>query len=100
MQFWDFNSNKNDDNGDEDRNNDIIGDEDDLNLWNGPEVFVGEPKELYLIDTNKNTRTFFRWIIRQDPNAPTENGTPKQCQITNDKPNDFCVGNIQILKLK
>lgn len=74
LQFWDYNANHNNDGGDEN----IIGDEDDRNLYRGPKVFGNQTtnpvRELYLInDKNaKNpTRTLFRWKIIPDPNRPT-----------------------------
>lgn len=75
LNFWDMNGNQDDDGGDEDGKDGIIGDEDDFNLWNGPEVFTKngttytEPAELYLIDKQKKIRTFLRWKIMQDPNS-------------------------------
>ena len=47
LQFWDYNANANVDNGDENNDGKIVGDEDDRNLWDGPEVFSGAIHELY-----------------------------------------------------
>ena len=62
LQFWDFKK-------DHDGNGNIMGDEDDYNLWNGPEAIDNTIHELYLIDKTKNTRTFFRWNVKQDPDV-------------------------------
>lgn len=100
LQFWDYNYNHDDDLGDENGDGSIIGDEDDRNLLNGPTAFsgnTGETPELYLIDKNQNTRTFFRWNIIPDPNAPRGS----LCSIdANGMPSDGCLGNIQVLKTR
>lgn len=102
-QFWDYNANHDDDNGDEDGNGSILGDEDDKNLWDWPDAITGPIQELYLtnIENGNPTRTFFRWKIAQDPNAPSG----VTCSVSKD-PNgyftagDWCLGNIQVLKLR
>lgn len=91
LQFWDYNFNRNADLGDEDNRNGIVGDEDDRNLWNGPETIPTNPVELYLIDKQQNTRTFFRLVYQQDPN------TTAPC---NGSGSDGCRGTIQILKMR
>lgn len=103
FNFWDMNGNQNNDDGDEDKNNEIIGDEDDFNLWNGPEVFAKnsngeyvEPIELYLIDKQKKKRTFLRWRLITDPRSKTGETCNKD---TNGNWNEHCLGNIQILKM-
>jgi hypothetical protein len=76
FQFIDFNHNADNDNGlpgDENGDGSIFGDDDDELLWNGPEVFTtgSEITELYLINKQWDTRTFFRWKVGNDPQAPT-----------------------------
>ena len=100
LQFWDFNGNANWDDGDEDRDGNIIGDEDDVNLWDGPSAVIEQDAkiaELYLIDTQKKVRTFFRWNIEADPNSTWD------CNLSAWAGGiipDGCRGNIQILRMK
>lgn len=104
LQFWDYNANANADNGDENNDGKIVGDEDDRNLWDGPEVFSGAIHELYLLnktDPKNPTRTFFRWKIIDDPNKNSSDS----CEITKDSDGyftagDHCLGMIQMLKLR
>ncbi|MDO4873682.1 MAG: prepilin-type N-terminal cleavage/methylation domain-containing protein [Candidatus Gracilibacteria bacterium] len=104
LQFWDYNANANADNGDENNDGKIVGDEDDRNLWDGPEVFSGAIHELYLLnktDPKNPTRTFFRWKIIDDPNKNSSDS----CEITRDSDGyftagDHCLGMIQMLKLR
>ncbi len=69
FQFIDYNSNYDEDLGDEDGKNGIIWDDDDEYLWVWPKVFdlSKNIKELYLIWANKKSRTLFRWTVKQDP---------------------------------
>lgn len=71
LQFIDYNSNNDSDWWDEDGDGDIIWDDDDEFLWDWPEVFASGASmpELYLISGDKKTRTYFRWSVKQDPNA-------------------------------
>lgn len=97
QQFIDYNSNANGDGGDEDGNGNILWDDDDLDLGTGPSAFTGGmgAKELYLIKKwPKSERTYFRWILKTDPNGPTG----AICDFTN-WTGTGCLGNIQILKL-
>jgi len=78
-----------------------VGDEDDYSILDGPEVFSGAIPALYLIDKQENTRTFFRWYIERDPNAPAD----LSCVVNASNPsavttNSGCLANIQMLKLK
>jgi hypothetical protein len=66
----DYNSNNNSDQGDEDGNGNIVNDEDDKDIGDAPVTLSGSIPELYLINTDAKTRTYFRWIIRTDINAP------------------------------
>lgn len=98
-QFWDYNSNANNDNWDENKDWKIFGDEDDRNNFDWPNAFSGQIHELYLTDEIKKTRTFFRWNIIQDP-AKNPAKEKDKCVINNNIPNDNCLWNIQILKLE
>ncbi len=71
LQFIDYNSNNDTDWWDEDGDGDIIWDDDDEFLWDWPEVFASGTymPELYLISGDRKTRTYFRWSVKQDPNA-------------------------------
>lgn len=83
QQFWDYNSN---------RDNKDDGADDDRNLYRGPVAVLedGNPRELYLYNSQDQTRTFIRWKKIQDPNAKGN------CE--NDE--NSCLGTIQILKLQ
>lgn len=97
LQFWDYNGNANNDKGDEDGNGNIIGDEDDVNMWDGPNAvpnYNPRAQELYLIDKQKNIRTFFRWNIESDDNSTCNLDNWHGWTIP-----DGCKWNIQILKL-
>lgn len=97
LQFWDYNGNANNDKGDEDGNGNIIGDEDDVNMWDGPNAvpnYNPKAQELYLIDKQKNIRTFFRWNIESDDNSTCNLDNWRGWTIP-----DGCKWNIQILKL-
>ncbi|MBP9779314.1 type II secretion system protein [Candidatus Gracilibacteria bacterium] len=96
LQYYDYNGNADADLGDEDGDITITNDEDDKDIGDGPIVISGALRELYLIDKESNTRTFFRWIVRSDPNAPA--GTI--CIESGVNTGSGCVGNIQILKLR
>lgn len=76
FQFIDFNHNADGDAwlpGDENGDGTIFWDDDDELLWNGPEVFSSGSwvTELYLINKQGNERTFFRWNVINDPEAPS-----------------------------
>lgn len=90
LQYMDYNGDANSDLGDQDGTGGIIGDEDDRDIGDGPEVLSGSTPELYLFDPIQKERTFFRWNYVQDP------GNPTTC-ITSWS---GCLGNIQVLKLK
>lgn len=97
LQYMDYNGNADSDSskpGDEDMDGSIFGDEDDKDIWDWPIVISGAISELYLLNAQAKTRTYFRWIIRQDP------GTSTGCTVSGWVPNEGCIGNIQILKLQ
>jgi hypothetical protein len=56
--------------GDENGDGDIRNDDDDKDIGDGPYAFSGAMPELYLINIDEKTRSFFRWTIRDDPDAP------------------------------
>lgn len=95
----DYNGNADDDIGDENGDGNIIGDDDDLAIGDAPAFGEESMRELYLIDTGNSTRTFFRWSIHQDPDAPT--GVICDINDVNGKiqTSSGCVGNIQVLKM-
>lgn len=97
-QFVDYNSNANDDMWDEDWDGDIRWDEDDKYLWDGPIAFSWwtNLRELYLISWDWKKRTFFRWSISQDPEAPSW----YTCNATWALSWTGCIWNIEILKLR
>ena len=72
LQFIDHNSDF-DASGDEDWDGKIVGDADDLYLWIWPDAFLEWQNitELYLINTEWNERTYFRWSIQTDPDNPS-----------------------------
>ena len=96
IQFTDYNGNQDDDApyalGDEDGVWGIVGDDDDIELGDGPTVINNPMGELYLINTLKKKRVFFRWNVKQDPNAPAT-------QICNGISGTGCLGNIQLLRM-
>lgn len=99
LQYMDYNGNADADGGipwneDADTIGNIVGDEDDKDIGDGPIVLSGAIPELYLINTEDNTRTYFRWNIIQDT------GTGGTCVISwTWVPNGNCRGNVQVLKL-
>ncbi len=100
LQYIDHNSDANGDFGDANGDLNFIWDDDDLFLWRGPDAFVlgSDVWELYLMNTSGNERTYFRWKIEPDAEAPTgatcSSGSGKT--ITG----SWCLGTIQILKLQ
>lgn len=99
LQYTDYNWNADSDSlnpGDEDDDGSITGDEDDKDIGNGPNVLSWALTELYLIDELAKTRTFFRWIVRSDPNAPSG----VTCVFSWADTWSGCVGNVQVLKLR
>ncbi len=102
-QFIDYNGNSDADLWDEDSDasGSIIGDDDDRSVGDAPSVLTGPIPELYLIDKSGKTRTYFRWNILQDPNAPSG----LTCSISTTASgktltSSGCVGNVQVLRLK
>lgn len=69
-----------------------MGDEDDKDIGDGPEILTGAIPELYLINPVTKERTFFRWNYKQE----TTQGAPT-CNMST---GSGCLGNIQILKLR
>lgn len=99
IQFTDYNMNLSLDwgiPGDENSDNDIRWDDDDKDIGNGPYAFTGSMPELYLINHAEKTRVLFRWILRPDPYAPSS----VTCELTGPNMGSWCLGNIQILKLR
>jgi len=100
QQFIDYNSDRDADAWDEDSNGNLVWDDDDKYLWEWPEVFTsaGRVSELYLVNNSEKKRTFFRWLVIEDPNKPTW----ATCDFTDaSKPTwSGCLGTIQFLKLE
>jgi len=99
FQFRDYNSNYDDDWWDEDWVWGIIWDDDDEYLWRWPIAFSGwteELTELYLISWNKKERTYFRWVVNQDKDAPVWCSLNASNIITW----SWCIWNIEYLKLE
>lgn len=107
LQFQDFNSDADNDQWDEDGETIFsflwssawfIGDDDDLfrGIW--PEAFPSNiaQKELYLINTWRNTRTYFRHSFALDPDAPAW----ANCSGTDKIIGTGCLGKIEFLRLK
>ena len=98
LQFIDHNSDS-DISADENGDGNIVWDSDDLYLGIWPEAFPEWEGvwELYLINTLGNERTFFRWIVRDDENAPIW----EVCNYSNPQVPIWwwCIGTIQFLKL-
>jgi hypothetical protein len=94
LQYTDYNGNADADAGDEDGNGSIVDDEDDKEIGNGPTVLSGSTPELYLINPLDKTRAYFRYVVRQDP------GTSTGCVITAGVPEEGCMGNVQILRMR
>lgn len=103
FQFIDYNSNMNNDSWilwDEDWDWNPIWDDDDEYLWEWPEVFTWwlNLTELYLISWNKKTRTYFRWFVYTDPDAPSWN----TCTLNwaNEITWSWCIWTVQYLILQ
>lgn len=99
LQFTDYNGNADTDGStpwDEDGDGFINEDEDDKDIGDGPNVLSWALTELYLIDELARTRTYFRWILRSDPNAPIWT----TCTLTWTSAGSGCLGNVQVLKLR
>lgn len=107
IQFIDYNSDADNDNGDEDgvgtgwsaTSGLVMGDEDDLVLGVGPEAFPlnRNMSELYLINLAGTQRTFFRWKVMQDPYAPS--GASCNNLDSQIPTGSGCLGTIQVLKM-
>jgi prepilin-type N-terminal cleavage/methylation domain-containing protein len=96
LQFTDYNMNASADLWDENSDGNIRDDDDDKDIGDGPYAFSGTMPELYLMSPEDKTRIFFRWTLRDDPDAPAGN----TCTYTGPNMWSGCLGNIQILKLK
>lgn len=102
-QFIDFNGDADWDLGNEDASTsgqeDFKWDDDDVFLGMWPEAFssTGLVSELYLINPDGTERTFFRWSVKQDPDAPAF----ATCNFANQQfpTGTGCLGTIQFLKL-
>ncbi|MDD2871687.1 MAG: prepilin-type N-terminal cleavage/methylation domain-containing protein [Candidatus Gracilibacteria bacterium] len=100
FQFIDYNSNFDDDLGDENNDGFIKGDDDDEYIGDGPEVFASGSTypELYLISGNKTERTLFRWTLTKDDYAPSTS-TCGVDSSTNTITGTGCIGTVEYLKL-
>lgn len=100
FQFLDYNSNYNNDGGDENWNGSIQGDDDDEYTGFGPEVFPPGDfiKELYLLSGDKKKRTYFRYSVQKDPFASVIDF----CTIdsNNIMTGSGCLGTIEVLYLE
>ncbi len=96
FQFIDYNIDNNWDYWNPDWTWSIIWDDDDEDLWNWPEVFISwvNIKELYLISWDKKHRTFFRYRVESDPDAPTTETCDFDMWTWT-----WCLGTIEFLKL-
>lgn len=104
LQYIDHNSDANDDFWDISRTvpnyTNFIWDDDDLFLWKGPDTFIAwsDAWELYLINASWDERTYFRWKVWLDPEAPiTETCMP---WVGKAMTGSWCLWTIQILKLQ
>lgn len=99
-QFIDYNSDADGDRGDENSDGSIVGDDDDSFTGNGPDAFAaGDPvTEIYLINSQWNERTFFRWYVVEDPDKPSS----AVCDFSDSQfpTGEWCLGTLQFLKLK
>ena len=98
FQFIDYNSNADWDSGtpgDEDADGSIVWDDDDAYTWFWPNAFGFNENihELYLISADKLERTYFRWNVVTDPNAPT-------WILCSDTTGSGCLGTIEFLQLE
>ncbi len=99
LQFIDYNSDA-DESADEDNDGSILWDADDLYLGIWPEAFpnTNDVWELYLINVSGDERTYFRWVVKQDPYAPSW----EICDFWNPKEpsGQWCLGTIEFIKLQ
>ena len=98
LQFIDYNSDADGNLWDEDGDGNLVGDDDDLYLGQWPEAFSEwiDVWELYLINEAGDERTYFRWNVESDPNAPAWS-TP--CIWTQTMTWEECFWTIEFLKL-
>lgn len=105
FQFRDYNSNANADDHctttlrwDQNCNGNIIGDDDDNYFGKGPSVFStgSTVAELYLLNGVKRQRTFFRYVVNNDPDAPTWS-TCNSSDGWKSYTGTWCLGNIEYL---
>jgi len=100
QQFIDYNSDADNDWGDENADGDIVNDDDDLFLGRGPNALdpSWQISEIYLVDTQSNTRTFFRFFVSEDPDRPSW----ATCDFSDhsNPTGSWCLWTIQFLKLK
>jgi len=95
LQYMDYNGNNDGDQWDEDGNGNIVWDEDDRDIGDGPEVISWALNELYLINETEKTRTYLRFTVKSDPNAPVWT----LCSFSWGEWTG-CIGNIQILRMR
>jgi hypothetical protein len=97
FQFVDYNSNCDNDFWDENNDGNIMNDDDDEFIWDGPDVFDfwTDVKELYLLSWDKKNRTFIRWntwvFLGEDNN---------ECNTSNDYLDNCTIWTIQFLRLE
>jgi prepilin-type N-terminal cleavage/methylation domain-containing protein len=102
FQFIDYNWDNSSDNlvpWDSNWDWNIIWDDDDEFLWIWPKVFEAgtDVKELYLLSWDKKHRTYIRWNVEQDPEAPIP---PNLDYCDFDAwDTEWCIWTIEFLKL-
>lgn len=101
-QFTDYNGNFDSDLGDENGDGSIVGDDDDRAIGDTLAIWTGAMRELYLINRDQKTRTYFRWVIRQDPNIPIGGPACSVGMLSGQivMTSTGCVGNVQVLRLR
>lgn len=100
LQYIDHNSDANDDFWDTNNDGNFIWDDDDLFLWRWPDVFTlwFDAWELYLKNTTWDERTFFRWHLELDDDAPDDALCPP-LTWSKSLTGSGCLWTIQMLKL-
>lgn len=102
-QFIDRNSDNDTDGWDENGDGSIVNDADDfyIGIWPDAFVWTTDPNrvwELYFISADGDERTYFRWNVGTDPDAPA---SATICDFTNpEEPTwESCLGTLEFLKL-
>lgn len=101
-QFIDYNSDADSDGGDENSDGNINRDNDDEFVGDGPEVFWSDGRvyEVYLISWSGDTRTFLRWNVTNDPDAPSFATCNGLSWVPTSISWEGCLGTFEYLKLK